>query len=58
MAESETSTEQELLGAFDRVGVTDVAEAIVEGYRRQPQTDEEVGWSDQAAIRMIKEEPW
>jgi Arc/MetJ-type ribon-helix-helix transcriptional regulator len=35
-----------------------IGEAIVEGYRRQPQTDEEVGWTDEAAIRMIKEEPW
>ena len=35
-----------------------VAEAIVEGYRRLPQTDSEVGWSDEATIAMIAEEPW
>jgi Arc/MetJ-type ribon-helix-helix transcriptional regulator len=35
-----------------------IGEAIVEGYRRLPQTDEELGWTDQAAIRMIEEEPW
>ncbi len=35
-----------------------VAEAIVEGYRRLPQTDSEVGWSDEATVAMIAEEPW
>ena len=35
-----------------------IGEVIVEGYLRQPQTDEELGWTDEAAIRMIKEEPW
>lgn len=31
---------------------------IVEGYRRIPQTDEEVAWADAAATAMIAEEPW
>jgi Arc/MetJ-type ribon-helix-helix transcriptional regulator len=35
-----------------------VGEQIVEGYRRQPQTDEELEWVDAAAERMIAEEPW
>ncbi len=35
-----------------------VAEEIVDGYRRRPQTDPEVGWSDEATVRMIAEEPW
>ena len=35
-----------------------IAAAIVEGYRRQPQTDSEVGWSDHTTISMIAEEPW
>ena len=35
-----------------------VAAAIVEGYRRLPQTGSEVGWSDEATIAMISEEPW
>lgn len=35
-----------------------VGEAIVEGYRRQPQTEEEVGWADEATVQMIAEEPW
>ncbi|MCY3924564.1 MAG: ribbon-helix-helix domain-containing protein [bacterium] len=35
-----------------------VGEAIVEGYRRLPQTDEETAWSDEATAAMIAEEPW
>lgn len=35
-----------------------VGEAIVDGYVRQPQTDEEVGWADEATRRMIADEPW
>lgn len=35
-----------------------VAEAIVEGYRRQPQAEVEAGWSDEMARSMIAEEPW
>jgi Arc/MetJ-type ribon-helix-helix transcriptional regulator len=33
-------------------------QAIVDGYLRIPQTDEEIGWADEAARRMIAEEPW
>lgn len=32
--------------------------AIVEGYRRRPQTDDEVGWADAATEQMIAEEAW
>ena len=35
-----------------------VGAAIVEGYRRLPQTGDEVAWSDQATAAMIAEEPW
>ena len=35
-----------------------VAAAIVEGYRSQPQTGDEAGWSDKMARAMIAEEPW
>lgn len=35
-----------------------VAAAIVDGYRRQPQTEDEVGWSDEMTRAMIAEEPW
>lgn len=34
------------------------AEATVDGYTRLPQTDEEVGWADEATHRMIAAEPW
>jgi Arc/MetJ-type ribon-helix-helix transcriptional regulator len=35
-----------------------IGQAIVDGYRRLPQTDEEIGWSDEATRRMIADEPW
>lgn len=35
-----------------------IGEAIVEGYLEQPQTDEEIGWADEATVRMIADEPW
>jgi len=34
------------------------AEAIVAGYANRPQTSEEVGWTDDATVRMIAEDPW
>lgn len=34
-----------------------VGAAIVEGYRRQPQTDD-LGWGDDMTRAMIAEEPW
>ena len=35
-----------------------VAAEIVDGYRRRPQGDDEVGWADGATRRMIADEPW
>jgi Arc/MetJ-type ribon-helix-helix transcriptional regulator len=35
-----------------------IGEEIVEGYRRQPQTDEELAWADEATRAMIEAEPW
>jgi Arc/MetJ-type ribon-helix-helix transcriptional regulator len=35
-----------------------VGQAIVDGYRQHPQTDQEVGWADEATRAMIAEEPW
>jgi Arc/MetJ-type ribon-helix-helix transcriptional regulator len=35
-----------------------VGAAIVEGYRRQPQSDEDVELATRAAIASIQEEPW
>lgn len=35
-----------------------VGEAIVDGYRRLPQSVDDVGWTDDATAAMIAEEPW
>jgi Arc/MetJ-type ribon-helix-helix transcriptional regulator len=32
--------------------------AIIDGYRRIPQTEAEIGWADEATRRMIRDEPW
>jgi len=34
------------------------ARAIVQGYTRMPQTEDELGSEDARAIEMINEEPW
>lgn len=34
------------------------AEAIIRGYKQQPQTDNEIGWADKATVRMITDEQW
>ncbi len=50
-----------------RQGLRDLAERhrraqvgarIADGYRRIPQVDAEVGWSDDATVKMIADEPW
>ena len=35
-----------------------IGQSIVDGYLALPQTDTEGGWSDEATIAMIAEEPW
>lgn len=35
-----------------------IGEAIVAGYRRIPQTADEISWSEEATAAMIAEEPW
>ena len=35
-----------------------VGRAIVDGYRRVPQEDDDLAWSDSATSAMIAEEPW
>jgi Arc/MetJ-type ribon-helix-helix transcriptional regulator len=35
-----------------------IGQSIVDGYLRQPQTEAEVGWADEATRRMIADEPW
>ena len=42
----------------DRLERQEIGRRIVEGYRRMPQTDEELAWADELARRMIEEEPW
>ena len=37
----------------DRIGAQ-----IVDGYRERPQDETELGWADEASIRMIGDEPW
>ncbi len=31
---------------------------IIEGYRRVPETDEELEWAERSTIESIREEPW
>ena len=47
-----------LVRLIDRVRRDEIGRRIVEGYRRMPQTDEEFAGADEAARRMIEEEPW
>ena len=35
-----------------------IGEAIAEGYRRVPETDEELGWAAESARCIVAEEPW
>lgn len=42
----------------DRARRRRIGQAIVDGYTRMPQTDEELPWSEEDARRMIEEEPW
>ena len=34
------------------------AEAVIAGYTRRPQTDDDVAWADLATVQMIADEPW
>lgn len=47
-----------LRAVLDRDRRHAVASAIIDGYRRRPQSAEEVGWPDEASASMIAEEPW
>lgn len=35
-----------------------IGEAIMEGYRRIPETEEELRWAEQNLREMVAEEPW
>lgn len=43
---------------IDRERRAAVGRAIVDGYRRVPQDDDDPEWSDAASAAMIAEEPW
>ena len=47
-----------LRALVDRERRRSVAAAIVEGYRRRPQAEDEAGWSEEMARSRIAEEPW
>ena len=33
-------------------------EEYIEGYRNDPQTEEELGWLDEVTVRSLREVPW
>ena len=47
-----------LLALVDVEGRRAVGAAIVEGYRRRPQTGDGLGWGDDMTVSMIGEESW
>jgi len=42
----------------DRLERERTGRQIVEGYRRMPQTEEELAWAEEALEQMLEEEPW
>jgi Arc/MetJ-type ribon-helix-helix transcriptional regulator len=42
----------------DRFRRDEIGSRILRGYRAVPQTDEELGWADEASVRMITDESW
>lgn len=42
----------------DRHRRAQIGEAIADGYRRQPQTDDELAGLDDATRALVEEEPW
>lgn len=42
----------------DRFRRDEIGASIVKGYRAVPQDDEQVGWADEASVRMIADESW
>lgn len=47
-----------LHGLIEQTRRRRTAEAIIAGYTRHPQTEDEVAWADAATVRMIADEPW
>lgn len=47
-----------LAGVIERERRETVGRAIAEGYRRMPQSGDDLAWTDAASAAMIAEEPW
>ena len=47
-----------LVAMIERRRRVAVGRAIADGYRRVPQTDDDLAWSDAASAAMIAEESW
>lgn len=47
-----------LIALLDAKARERTGQSIVDGYLRQPQTDDEMAGADEAAARMIADEPW
>jgi len=47
-----------LLQLIDKHRREQIGRQIVKGYKRIPQTDDEVLWAEAATEAMIEEEPW
>lgn len=57
--ESRSDLVREALVVYlDRLRREEIGRQIVEGYRRMPQTDEELAAADRMTREMIEEEPW
>ncbi len=42
----------------DQLEREQIGREIVDAYTRMPQTEKEMAWADEAARRMIADEPW
>ncbi len=47
-----------LIRLIDQERRREIGEQIADGYRRMPQTEEEIGASDQAFFDSVDDEPW
>lgn len=58
VASRSDAVRQALRDLIDRHRRRQRADADIAAYTAMPQTEEEIGWADEATIRMIEEEPW
>lgn len=45
-------------GLVDRHRRDEIGRQIVEGYRRVPETEEEMAWAEASLHAMVEDEPW